>query len=148
MRDKYGLLLYWVLRHKRYLFVLVIILMVGSIALVPGGFIGASFTGSSDRGELAIQLETSTDTPIRQTNLLVKDVEKMILAHPEVKTVYTLVGTQTGAKGNTENIAEMSVSLIDKRERSFTSDEFGVMARNEIEKIPGLHPGRLRWRKS
>ncbi|UZR96398.1 efflux RND transporter permease subunit [Chondrinema litorale] len=138
LKDNYGQLLHWTLHHKRYFFTLVIALMILSVALVPAGFIGASFVGSSDRGELAIQLETSTETPIRETNLLVKEAEKLVLAHPEVKTVYTLVGTQTGAKGNTENIAEMSVSLVEKTERNFSSDEFGVMARNEIEKIPGL----------
>ena len=138
LKDNYGQLLHWTLHHKRYFFILVIALMILSVSLVPAGFIGASFVGSSDRGELAIQLETSTETPIRETNLLVKEAEKLVLAHPEVKTVYTLVGTQTGAKGNTENIAEMSVSLVEKTERNFSSDEFGVMARNEIEKIPGL----------
>lgn len=138
IKDYYGQLLYWTLHHKRYFFILVILLMLGSIALIPTGFIGASFLGTSDRGELSIQLETATETPIRETNLLVRRAEKMILAHPEVETVYTLVGTQTGAKGNTESIAELSVSLIEKTERDFTSDEFGVMARDEIEKIPGL----------
>lgn len=138
LKNLYGQILHWSLFHKRYFFMLVILLMVASIALVPTGFIGASFAGSGDKGELTIRLETATETPIRETNLMVYEAEKLMLAHPEVKTVYTLVGTQTGAKGNAENIAEMAVSLIDKRERNFSADEFGVMARNEIEKIPGV----------
>lgn len=137
-KDAYGQMLRWVLKHKRYLFIAVISLMSGSIALVPAGFIGASFAGSSDRGELAIQLETAAHMPVHQTNLLVKDAERLMLQHPEVKNVYTLVGTQTGTKANAENIAELSVTLIDKTKRDFTADEFGVMARNEIGKIPGL----------
>lgn len=138
VKAVYARLLFRVLHHKRYLLIAVIVMMIGSIALVPTGFIGASFSGSSDRGELAIQLETATDMPIRQTNLLVKEAEKIILQHPEVQTVYTLVGTQTGAKGNGENLAELSVTLVDKNDRDFTADAFGVMARNEIEQIPGL----------
>lgn len=138
LKDSYGQLLHWILFHKRYFLAVVFLLIVGSFALIPTGFIGASFTGTSDRGELAIQIETSSDMPIYQTNLLIKDAERMLLKHPEVKTIYTLVGTQTGAKGNAENIAELSVSLTDKTKRSFSTDEFGVMARNEIEKIPGL----------
>lgn len=138
VKDGYGQMLLWVLYHKRYLFALVLILLVASVALVPAGFIGASFTGTSDRGELTIQLETATDLPIHQTNLLVKEAEKLVLKHPEVKTAYALVGTQTGAKGNTENIAEISVTLVDKTDRGFTTDQFGQMARNEIERIPGL----------
>lgn len=138
LKSGYGEALHWTLHHKRYFFLLVALLMIGSVALVPTGFIGASFVGTSDRGELAVQLESSTETPIRATNLLVAEAEKLILEHPEVETIYTLVGTQTGAKGNTENIAEIAVSLNEKTARDFTSDEFGVMARDEIEQIPGL----------
>ena len=138
MSDAYGHLLHWVLHRKRYFFILVVLLLLGSISLVPAGFIGGSFAGQSDRGELAIQLETAPDMPIRQTNLLVAEAEKMMLQHPEVKTVYSLVGTQTGAKGSSENLAELSVTLIDKKNRELTSDEFGLIARNEIEKIPGI----------
>ena len=138
VKNTYGELLKWVLQNKRYLFILVILLIAGSVSLVPSGFIGSSFAGDSDRGELAIQLETAADTPIRQTNLLVKQAEQLMLKHPEVKNVYTLVGTQTGAKGDGENLAELSVTLIDKTKRDFTADQFGVTARNEIEKIPGL----------
>ncbi|MDR7128033.1 HAE1 family hydrophobic/amphiphilic exporter-1 [Algoriphagus sp. 4150] len=138
LADAYGHLLHWILHRKRYFFILVILLLVGSISLVPAGFIGGSFAGQSDRGELAIQLETASDMPIRQTNLLVAEAEKMMLRHPEVKTVYSLLGTQTGAKGSAENLAELSVTLIDKKKRELTSDEFGLIARNEIEKIPGI----------
>lgn len=138
VKEGYGHLLLWVLGHKRYLFAAVLVLIVGSVTLVPTGFIGASFAGTSDRGELTIQLETATDMPIKQTNLLVREAERLVLQHPEVKTAYTLVGTQTGSKGNMENIAELSITLVNKTERDFTTDEFGLMARNEIEKIPGL----------
>ncbi|WP_192349377.1 efflux RND transporter permease subunit [Algoriphagus sp. Y33] len=138
MADAYSHLLHWILHRKRYFFILVVLLLLGSVSLVPAGFIGGSFAGQSDRGELAIQLETAPDMPIRQTNLLVAEAEKMMLQHPEVKTVYSLVGTQTGAKGSSENLAELSVTLIDKKKRELTSDEFGLIARNEIEKIPGI----------
>ena len=134
----YGKSLYWILFHKRYLFIIVIGLIVGSIYLIPAGFIGASFLGTSDRGEMSIQLETNSDMPIYQTNLIVQQAEKVVLKHKEVKNVYTIVGTQTGAKGNSSNIAELSVSLVEKTERQLTTDEFGVKIRNEIEKIPGV----------
>lgn len=138
VKDGYGQLLHWVLRHKRYLFILIFALMAASVALVPAGFIGSSFMGANDRGELSIRLETRSNMPIKQTNLLIKQAENIVLKYPEVTNVYTLVGTQTGAKGNSENIAELSVSLVEKTKRSFTADRFGVMMRNRIEKIPGL----------
>lgn len=138
IKDGYGDLLHWVLRKKRYLFILIALLMAGSIALVPSGFIGSSFAGASDRGELSIRIETAADMPLHQTNLLVKQAENMVLKNPEVVNVYTLVGAQTGAKGNSSNIAELSVTLVEKTKRHFTTDEFGARMRNEIEKIPGV----------
>ena len=138
LKEFYGKSLYWFLFHKRYLFIAVIAMLVGSIYLVPSGFIGASFLGTSDRGEMSIQLETNSDMPIYQTNLIIQKAEKVVLKHSEVKNVYTLVGTQTGAKGNSSNIAELSVSLVEKKDRKLTTDEFGVIIRNEIEKIPGV----------
>lgn len=143
VKEGYGKLLRWVLSNKRYLLILVVSLLVAAISLVPNGFIGASFAGSSDRGELTIQLETQADMPLYQTNLLVKQAEKFLLSKPEVKRIYTLVGTQTGAKGNASNLAEISVSLVDKNERKLNTDMFGVFARNEIEKIPGLQATSL-----
>ncbi|PTT76959.1 MULTISPECIES: efflux RND transporter permease subunit [unclassified Chryseobacterium] len=140
IRDFYTNILRWVLFHKRYLFLLIIALLVGAIYLVPAGFIGASFTGTSDRGEISIQLETSPDMSLYQTNLITKQAEAIILKYPEVANAYTMVGSQSGGVGglSNNNLAEISVSLIDKNERSINTDDFGVMARNEIEKIPGV----------
>lgn len=140
IRDFYTNILHWVLFHKRYLFALVIVSLVGSMYLVPAGFIGASFTGTSDRGEISIQLETSPDMSLYQTNLITKQAEAIILKHPEVANAYTMVGSQSGGVGGSSNnnLAEISVSLVDKNERSINTDDFGVLARNEIEKIPGV----------
>jgi HAE1 family hydrophobic/amphiphilic exporter-1 len=140
VKQFYAGLLLWTLHHKRYLILLVVVLIIASISLVPAGFIGASFIGNSDRGQLSIQLETSADMPLYQTNLLVKKAEAILLKHPEVVNEYALIGTQTGVMGNVSNtnLAEIDVSLVDKTKRHITTDEFGVMARNEIDKIPGI----------
>lgn len=138
LKDFYAASLRVVLGHKRYLFATVFILMAASIYLVPAGFIGSSFIGTNEKGELSIQLETASDTPIKQTNLLAKQAEQIVLKYPEVVNVYTLVGTQSGAKNNAENLAELSVSLVQKTERDFTTDQFGSMVRDELNRIPGL----------
>jgi HAE1 family hydrophobic/amphiphilic exporter-1 len=145
IKDLYSELLGWSLGHKRYILALVVLLIAGSVALIPAGFIGSSFLGTGDRGQLSIKLEMSPDLPLHQTNLLVKRAESIVLQHPEVENVYTLVGTQTGVAGSVSNsnIAEMNVTLSDKRMRKITTDNFGVLARNEIEKIPGIQAAVL-----
>ncbi|WP_051200270.1 efflux RND transporter permease subunit [Flavobacterium subsaxonicum] len=94
LKDFYAVSLRYMLGHKRYLFITVLFLMAGSIYLVPAGFIGSSFIGENEKGELSIQLETASEMPIKETNLLALEAEKILLKHPEVRSVYTLVGTQ------------------------------------------------------
>ncbi|MDX2164368.1 MAG: efflux RND transporter permease subunit [Gammaproteobacteria bacterium] len=141
LKDAYGRMLHWVLFHKRYLLILVIALLVGSVMLIPSGFIGASFAGSSDRGELSIKLEMDETTPIYQTNLAIQQAEEMVLKHPEVINAYTLVGTQSSNVGVGSSSAykgEIAVTMVSKNERDISSDQFATRLRDEIERIPGL----------
>lgn len=141
LQQDYGKMLAWALGHKRWVLSLIILLFVGSVALIPAGFIGTAFTGNGDRGEITIQLEMAPQTPLLQTNLMTKRVEEMLLQKPEVEKVFANVGTQTGAMGSggsNSNISEIAVTLVDKKKRSISSDAFGGMIRNEIAQIPGV----------
>ena len=137
----YGDMLLWVLHHKRYLLVLVTVLIVASLALVRTGFIGTAFIEAGDNGQLSIKLELSSDMSLYQTNQAMKKAEALILSHPEVKTAYSLVGTQTTGAGssNSTNRGQIDLTLIDKTERDISVDNLGRLLRNEIEsKIPGV----------
>ncbi len=141
VKDVYVQLLRWSLGHKRWVLGGVLVLIVGAFALVPAGFIGTAFAGNGDRGEFTIQLETSSQTPLYQTNLAVKKVEQILLSQPEVVKVFSNVGTQTGSMGaasSTSNLAEIAVTLVDKKARTVSTDDFGSAVRNRINKIPGV----------
>lgn len=140
LQRDYGRMLAWSLNHKRWVLITIIVMFVGSIALLGTGFIGTAFTGSGDRGEFAIQLEMSPQTPLSQTNLMTRKVEQLLLQKPEVEKVFANVGTQTGAMGSgssNSNISEISVTLVEKQKRKLSTDAFADMIRNEIVKIPG-----------
>jgi HAE1 family hydrophobic/amphiphilic exporter-1 len=144
-RDFYTKILTWSLAHKRYVIVTIIVLIIGSIALIPAGFVGAEFISQSDRGELNVQIDLAAQTPLKQTNAAVAQVEKTIMKHPEVMDVFSNVGTQQGASistsGNSNsNLAEISVMLTDKKKRNISTAEFGKILRKEIEAIPGIKP--------
>lgn len=140
-RDSYTRILSWCLHHKRYVFILTIILLVGSFALPATGFIGATFVKNGDRGELSIKLELSPDASVYQTNIAVAEAERILLSRPEVVKVFSNVGmSSSGFTGNTNssaNFAEINVQLTDKKERSISADDFGVEIQKEISKIPG-----------
>jgi hydrophobic/amphiphilic exporter-1 (mainly G- bacteria), HAE1 family len=141
LKEVYGQILHWALGHKRWILGGIFVLLIGAIALIPAGFIGSSFSSNGDRGELTLQIETAAQTPLYQTNQAVKQVEQLLLSKPEVEKVFSNIGTQSGAMGggsSNSNLAEVSVTLVGKKERTLSTDEFGVQIRNEIAKIPGV----------
>lgn len=140
VKEEYGRILTWVLGHKRYIFLLSIFLIVGSIALVPGGFVGAAFMQQSDRGELNVSIELAPTASVYQTNQVAQRVEKILLAKKEVTKVFTNVGYSSTGLGTTSNsnIADLTVQLVDKKERTVSSEEFGQNIQKEILQIPGV----------
>ncbi len=136
----YGRILKTALSHKRWVFIIVILLFAGSIALVPAGFIGGAFMPASDQGEIAVQLELAPTASVYQTNEAVQKAEKILLKHPGVTNVFSNVGYTSTAIASTSNsnLADINVKLVDKKERTYSTDEFGVEIKKEIAKIPGV----------
>ncbi len=140
LRDAYTRLLAKALRKKRYILGGTLILLVASFALVPAGFIGTSFITAADRGEIVVQLELAAQTSLQETNKVVQQAEKILLARPDVKTVVSNIGfSGTDFVGSANsNEAEFSVTLVPKKERSQTDQVIGLEIREELMTIPGV----------
>jgi HAE1 family hydrophobic/amphiphilic exporter-1 len=140
LRDGYTNFLKWALGHKRWIFITVILMFVGTIALLGGGFIGGAFISEGDQGEMVIKLELDPNASIYQTNQVAQQVEKILMADSSVTTVFTNVGTSSNGLGtvSNSNYAEVNVKLVDKKLRSFTAAEFGNRMQARISQIPGV----------
>lgn len=140
LKEAYGRILTAALGHKRWVFVTVLLLLVGSIALVPTGFIGAAFMQQSDQGEFNVSLELAPTASIYQTNQTAQRVEQLLLKHPEVTNVFTNVGyTSSGiATSSNSNVADLTVKLVDKKSRPVSTEDFGSRVKQEIARIPGV----------
>ncbi|MDW7694553.1 efflux RND transporter permease subunit [Flammeovirgaceae bacterium SG7u.111] len=142
LKNDYGDALTFLLRKKRWLLSAVILMIVGSITLLAKGFIGFAFIPNSDQGEISITLELEPTASIYQTNMLAQEAEEIMMKRPEVTRVFTSVGFLVGGvsgAGNNNNMAELTVSLCDKEQRSQTSQEFGLeMQRLLTATIPGV----------
>jgi HAE1 family hydrophobic/amphiphilic exporter-1 len=136
----YGRVLVWALGHKRYIFLAVIALLVGSIALVPAGFIGGAFMPQSDQGEMSVQVELAPTASIYQTNSVAQRAEQIIMKHPEVTNVFTNVGYSSNgiATASNSNLADINVKLNDKKQRKLSTEAFGQVLKQEIGQIPGV----------
>lgn len=141
LKNWYGHMLDWILGKKRWLLLSVIVLLVGSIMLVAKGFIGAAFIPNGDQGELTVSLELAPEASIYNTNMVTRQAEKIIMAHPEVIKAFSSVGFVSGSvsgTSNNANLVDITVGLNDAKERRFTSEEFGISIQKELAaKLPG-----------
>ena len=137
----YGRILTWALGHKRYVVIGVILLFVGAGSLGAFGFIGSSFAGNGDRGEFNLIVELDPQATLAQTNRITQQIENIVLSYKEVTKVFTNVGatgTQMGGSISTPNQADMTIGLVDKLERTVSTEQFCAMLRPRLDSIPGI----------
>lgn len=141
MGESYTQLLKWSLAHKRWVLSSTMLLLVGSFSLVKLGFIGNEFVNMGDRGELVVNLEMPKEATIQQTNLKTQEVEQYLLSKPFVVNVFSTIGktdNQFSAQGS-KDAAEISVKLIDKTRRPFSTEQFSQQIKKELqENIEGV----------
>jgi hydrophobe/amphiphile efflux-1 (HAE1) family protein len=132
------------LRYKVVTFSIVTILFFGSISLIPAGFVGSEMFGLGDEGEFILQVELPKDAPLKETNLKVLEIEKLLLAKPEIVHVFTTVGSSSagvlsGGVQNNAYKAEIDVKLVDKKFRNVSAKNYANQTKNLLNAIvPGV----------
>jgi HAE1 family hydrophobic/amphiphilic exporter-1 len=93
-----------------------------------------------DRGELVVNVEMPKEATIQQTNLKTQEIEQYLLTKPFVINVFSTIGkseNQFSAQGS-KDAAEISVKLVDKTKRPFSTEQFSQQIKRELqEKIEG-----------
>ncbi|MFH6991629.1 efflux RND transporter permease subunit [Flavobacterium sp. FlaQc-48] len=138
LKEDYAQLLEKVLSKKRWLLSGTILLIIASIALVPMGFIGAAFIPKADQGDLILNMELEPTATIYKTNMLMQQAEKIILEQPEVEKVFSSAGFVNGSisgTGSNNNLAELSISLVDKNKRSMSAEQYGSYLQQKLSGI-------------
>ncbi|MFN8393983.1 MAG: efflux RND transporter permease subunit [Bacteroidia bacterium] len=139
----YANVLKWILKGYRFLIVFagIFVLFVASMSLVPLGFIGTAFVAQGDNGEFNLLLELDQQTPLRETSIITKRVEDILMKKPEVTKLFTSVGVTGGQMGlniSSPNNATIAVKLVPKEERSISTNDFSSKIRDEVSQIPGV----------
>lgn len=116
-------LLKWAFNHKVITLVLALVMFAGSLSLIFTGFIGVEFVKSGDRSEIMVELELPKNATVQETNRLTSQVENYLLSIPDVISVFTNIGITSSGKVefNTSNLAEISIKLIDKTKRAYST---------------------------
>jgi hydrophobe/amphiphile efflux-1 (HAE1) family protein len=139
----YGGVLSWALRHRIIVGVSAFALLVGSFMLPALGFIGSEFISSSDKGELSVSITLPPGTPFEETNRIVREIEKKYAAMPEVRKLFTSVGSSSsGFEAQfSGNNAYIDVSLTPKAQRTKPEQEaqqISLRMKKLAQEFPGV----------
>ncbi|WP_321436874.1 efflux RND transporter permease subunit [uncultured Bacteroides sp.] len=124
------------LKHKVTVFIVTLVLLIGSFSLIPAGFIGFSFVPNTDQGMLTVTLDMDPQVTVFQNNQTTMQAEKIISRLPEVERIYTNVGLSGSNTKN--NVSTIDVKLVDKKERNVSIDVFAQKLKAEIMQVPGV----------
>ncbi len=114
-----------------------------AISAVVGRRVRIEFIQKMDSETITAALKMPVGTPIEGTSRAIRQVEQAAVALPELDSMYTLLGTQYGNRGNQTGIAThlgqciIELTHIDERERN--SEEILRELREKTQNVPGAN---------
>ena len=134
LHTVYERLIHWIFSrpHRNRLIVLGIgtVSFIGALALAP--LVGSEFVPQTDEGFTQLGLRMPVGSSLERTDAKVRQIEEIVLAVPEVRTVSTAVGGP-----GQRNAATLMIALKDKAERSRSQKQVEDAIRELIAKVPG-----------
>jgi hydrophobic/amphiphilic exporter-1 (mainly G- bacteria), HAE1 family len=140
LSNRYETILAWALDHRRTIVAVSSVLLLASLSLAPLGLIGSEFFTEADRGEFSINLDMPLGTSLERTDEAVRQVERIVAAHPQVVRYLSTTGKQQTQWKNAEqsNVGQVQIKLKDRRLRGQTTKQIMVELQNKLAEIPGL----------
>jgi hydrophobe/amphiphile efflux-1 (HAE1) family protein len=134
LHGVYERLIHWAFSrpHRNRLIVLGVgvLSFVGALALAP--LVGSEFVPQTDEGFTQLNLRMPVGSSLERTDAKVRQIEEIVLAVTEVKTVSTSVGGP-----GQRNQASLMIALKDKKDRSRSQKQVEDAIRDLIAKVPG-----------
>ncbi|MBI3148243.1 MAG: efflux RND transporter permease subunit [Betaproteobacteria bacterium] len=127
----YGSILGWALEHRGKVMLIAVLSFLGSFLLVP--LIGSEFIPESDESELTLRLTTPVGSSLSYTESKTAQVEEALREFPEVRLLYSRVGTNNG-----KNTAFINVQLKPRDARTRSQKELEQEFRQRVRPIAGV----------
>ncbi len=109
----YPPLIRWALRRRLAVIGLALVILLGSGGLA--GFLGSELIPEMSQGEFVVSVEMPVGTPLALTESTIHGLEAVATELPEVKTVYSIIGSSGSSGGSSgeerENIGQINIAL-------------------------------------
>jgi HAE1 family hydrophobic/amphiphilic exporter-1 len=109
------------LRHRIVVVVSAAILTLASIALIPAGLIGFEFIPAVDAGQIFVQVQYPTGTPLTTLDTSIRALTQRYLQIDDVQSITSTSGTYRAGFGGAINLGstgQLTVTLRDDRKHS------------------------------
>jgi HAE1 family hydrophobic/amphiphilic exporter-1 len=135
--------LVWSLRNRFAVLAGAVAVILVGVALYPR--IGSEMMPLADVSQAYVQLETTPGTSFTRTSEIAAEVERLLLAQPEIRRVSSEVGFEpggtyfTGYSMGSVNTAVMMVSLVDSSQRRRSIwDVMDTVQAQAVATLPGI----------
>jgi len=103
--------------RKPIISIVVIALLAGVIVFVPGN-LETGFLPDMDEGSIVLDYTSPPGTSLEETDRMLREVEKIIIKHPDVATYSRRTGTQMGFFITEPNTGDYLIQLKKSRDKS------------------------------
>jgi len=141
--EWYGQLLRWTLAHRAVTVSIVLLLFALTGAMMKAGIIGKELIATGDQGKFRLSMEFDNTVPLRQNNIVSRQVEDFLLQQPDVRSVFSNVGGPSSGIGSmgvgSPYRTELTVQLTLPDERGGEQTESYMIRLRES--LKGQFPG-------
>ncbi len=137
----YRSLLGWCLARRALTVIIVLVLLVGSLGLIPA--IGAEFLPDMDQGMITVSIELPPGSSLEETDKVVSEVELAFSRYADdLELVFSSIGSsETGDMasmgGGGSNWGGIYVTMLPQQEREHSTQEVVAGVRQQVSNIPG-----------
>ncbi|MGO4888770.1 efflux RND transporter permease subunit [Anaerobacillus sp. MEB173] len=137
LKNFYGRVLEWSLKHRKTVVFSTIGLIAGSLALAT--MIGTAFIPPSDQGQIQINVKTQSGSQLAETGAVVSEINEHLHQFDDIiETNYVTVGGGNNGFSSSSNQAAYIIQLVDPKEREMTTSEFLAATEALLNDIPGV----------
>lgn len=137
LTDAYTKALRFVLRYRKTSVAITLLLIVGSLALVP--FIGAEFMPAADQGQVEIRAETREGSTLEETEKIVNQINDVLDDYEQLIDInFVSIGSDgfTSFSSST-NTANYTMQLVPANERDLSTEDFVKKLDQDLQSIVG-----------
>ena len=135
LEEGYGSVLHYALGHKRRVILSGVVLLAGSLALIP--LVGTEFMPEADESEVRVAVEMEVGTRVEILDRVFERIQAVVDREvPELKNTITFIGGSPW--GGAPHRGEMRISLKPEAERSRSSEQIAGDLRKTLAGTPGV----------